>query len=322
MDSAENKQLMKELKSFWEASKVEDPLHNYIFDSEIDWATLRHRMDDDMKMKEQEKVHAKRKNAHNLIWNVAIRVAAVFLLAVSFGILSYQFFYTEPVATVEPVLREIIISKGHRGNITLSDGTKVYINSDSKIKIPPFFASDKRVIYLEGQAYLDVAKDPNKPFIIHANGATVRVLGTSFSVKSYPGDTTIETVVEEGVVSLRPEGENIHDGVILTAGILGRLNRNNNKIITKEVDDMDLYLSWRKGYLKFQETPMKEVANQLERKYDINVEFITNDLNEKHLTAELKSRSLDNVLEVIATSLELHYTFDNDTVTFSNKSNE
>lgn len=312
-----NKKLMSSFENIWRIAKEESYLYQHMFNSEIDWATLKSRIEDNFPEKELS-LHKKSKmSQYKSAWSVALRVAAVFLAAILLGVLSYQNFYTQPAEIVEPVLREISMSKGHRGNITLSDGTKVHINSDSKIKIPSVFENDKRVIHLEGQAYLDVVKNPNKPFIVHANGATVLVLGTSFSVKSYPGEKTIETVVEEGMVSLRAEGEKFENGVILTAGKLGRLNTIDKEITTHEVEDMDLYLSWKKGYLKFHETAMSEVAKQLERKYDIDIEFNSEDIEDLHLTAELKSRSMENVLEVISMSLNLQYSVKNDKVIFS-----
>tara|TARA_R100001224_G_scaffold113683_1_gene100079 strand:- start:4559 stop:5206 length:648 start_codon:yes stop_codon:yes gene_type:complete len=208
------------------------------------------------------------------------------------------------------------MDKGYRGGVTLSDGTKVYINSDSKIIIPKVFKSNKREVFLEGEAFFEVAKNPNKPFLIRTKGAIVEVLGTSFAVRNYPGDNIIQTVVSEGTVSFSSDNKSINNGVILTAGNLGRLNLDNNEIKTEHVSDIDFYLSWKDGYLTFQNEKMKEVAKQLERKYDIEVVFDSKEIADMKLTAELRSRSLVRVLETISMSLKIDYTLLHDRVSF------
>jgi ferric-dicitrate binding protein FerR (iron transport regulator) len=319
--SSKNKDIMKELEKLWEASKHSDSSEDS-FDTNIEWVVLQHRIEDETLNFNNKYVNRSTwLSLYNPVLPTLTKIAALFLIAALVGLFFIDRFYVPPVESNEPVLNEISMEKGHRGGVTLSDGTKVFINSDSKIIIPNIFKSDKREVYLEGEAYFDVAKNPNKPFLIRTKGAVVEVLGTSFAVRNYPGDKIIQTVVSEGTVSFSSEDKKNRKSVILTAGNLGRLNLENNEIKTEHVDDVGFYLSWKDGYLKFKDESMKEVAKQLERKYDIEVVFDSKEIAEMNLTAELRSRSLARVLETISMSLKIEYTLLQDRVSFELSNN-
>jgi len=283
----------------------------------LEWVVLQHRIEDETLNFNKKSVNRSTwLSLYNPILPTLSKVAALFLVAAVVGLFFIDRFYVEEVQPVEPAFNEISMDKGYRGGVTLSDGTKVYINSDSKIIIPKVFKSNKREVFLEGEAFFEVAKNPNKPFLIRTKGAIVEVLGTSFAVRNYPGDNIIQTVVSEGTVSFSSDNKSINNGVILTAGNLGRLNLDNNEIKTEHVSDIDFYLSWKDGYLTFQNEKMKEVAKQLERKYDIEVVFDSKEIADMKLTAELRSRSLVRVLETISMSLKIDYTLLHDRVSF------
>tara|TARA_R110002124_G_scaffold123906_3_gene282818 strand:+ start:4638 stop:5699 length:1062 start_codon:yes stop_codon:yes gene_type:complete len=314
--SLKNKEIMKEFEKIWEASKHSDSSEDS-FDTNIEWVVLQHRIEDEtLNFNTKHVNRSSWLSLYNPLLPTLTKLVALFLIAALVGLFFIDRFYVPPVESNEPILNEISMEKGHRGGVTLSDGTKVYINSDSKIIIPNVFKSDKREVYLEGEAYFDVAKNPNKPFLIRTKGAVVEVLGTSFAVRNYPGDNVIQTVVNEGTVSFRSDDTRDSNSVILTAGNLGRLNLENNQIKTEHIDDINFYLSWKDGYLKFKNESMKEVAKQLERKYDIEVVFDSKEIAEMNLTAELRSRSLARVLKTISMSLKIDYTLLKDRVSF------
>lgn len=314
--SSKNRETMKEFEKLWEASGHSD-FSEDVFDSNLEWVVLQHRIEDETLNFNKKSVNRSTwLSLYNPILPTLSKVAALFIVAAVVGLFFIDRFYVEEVQPVEPAFNEISMDKGYRGGVTLSDGTKVYINSDSKIIIPKVFKSNKREVFLEGEAFFEVAKNPNKPFLIRTKGAIVEVLGTSFAVRNYPGDNIIQTVVSEGTVSFSSDNKSINNGVILTAGNLGRLNLDNNEIKTEHVSDIDFYLSWKDGYLTFQNEKMKEVAKQLERKYDIEVVFDSKEIADMKLTAELRSRSLVRVLETISMSLKIDYTLLHDRVSF------
>lgn len=244
-----------------------------------------------------------------------VRVAAILLIAGLIGVLSYQNFYQPEPAEQKPVFREIATEHAQRANLTLEDGTQVMLNAGSNLRLPTKFEADVREVFLEGEAYFEVANNVGKPFIIYSRGSSIRVLGTSFAVRSYPDDEQVQVVVKEGRVSFTAE-EQSGQGTILSADQLGIYKLGSNHIQTDSVNDMELYMSWRKGYLKFNQTPMTRVAKDLERRYGVNVTFKNSEIKEELLTSFLKSRSIKNVLNVIAMTLDIEYRLSDGNVFF------
>lgn len=314
----DNQKLMEELKQIWEASSKHDGHFEDLFDPEEDWQHFRDRIKQESEKHTSISPFNYGKKVNRTSFSQFRRVAAIIVIAALLGILAYQDLYVEP-QVADPVLREISIEKGHRGNVTLSDGTKVQLNGDSKIILPNAFEADKREITLKGEAFFDVTHNPDRPFIIHAGEALVRVVGTKLDVRSYPEDDGVRVVVKKGRVELKSRKDFVKDTAVLTAGEMGKLFWKDNQIKEKTVDDLDVFISWTKGYLKFKDTPMEEVARQLERKYDIQVEFSDPALKKMRLTAELKSRIIQHNMGVIATSLDMGYKIDQQVVTFYKK---
>lgn len=318
-ENPDNRRLLERLELIWKSTKLRSEAENYEFDAESDWKSLRCRikMDKQINMAGAVKKHKPEKSgiqylkdqsAINSGFALFMRIAAVLILAAVIGVftiqIGYDFFTAEEE---EPVLREIVMDKGQRVNIVLPDGTYMTLNADSKISIPETFHPNHREVFLtEGEAFFEVSSDPEWPFLVHTGKAVIRVLGTAFAIRSYPEDEEIRVVVSEGSVSLSSRLDE-STGTALSAGQLGRFQSTDNRIVTEEVEDMDLFLSWINGFLKFKETTMKQVAVQLERKFNIEVEFTEPELEQLKLTAEIKGRAIHNVLNVISASLEISY---------------
>ena len=166
---------------------------------------------------------------------------------------------------------ELIIPKGGEFTLTLSDGTKVWLNSQSKIKYPVIFNNITREVYLEGEAYFEVAKDAHRPFHVNTkNNVCVEVLGTSFNVRSYSDENSVETVLEEGIVRMS-QGK---DAVVLKPGHKATY-RPNEPIQTTTVNT-ELYTAWRHGQYIFMDESVENILKQLSRWYDIEV-FYSNE---------------------------------------------
>ncbi|MEX2397136.1 MAG: FecR domain-containing protein [Balneolales bacterium] len=320
----EHRKLLEELELIWRTSGMNLEAVENDFDAEVDWKALRYRIEIEVnrekkKMKPDKvgKEYRQSGFAKRADFAQFMRVAAVMLIAAFAGIFAWLNFHVVG-SEEELVMREIVMDKGQRANLVLSDGTNVNLNADSKISMPEVFQQDKREVFLlEGEAYFEVAGDPDWPFLIHSGGAVIRVLGTSFAVRAYPEDEMVRVVVNEGTVSLA-SGHDKSIGANLTAGQLGLFHIKNDTVISKEVEDMEQFLSWIDGYLIFKETSMKEVALQQERRYNVEVDFGKPSIEELFLTATLKGRSVTNVLNVIAASLEIdYYQTDRQTIVFT-----
>lgn len=218
-----------------------------------------------------------------------------------------------PADAPEVTLREVVTRRGERAHLRLADGTQVTLNVDSKLRLPATFADERRHVHLTGEAYFDVAHDADRPFVVQVGHAVVNVHGTAFGVRSYPKDRRVQVAVAEGVVSLRGQQEPEARGTVLTPGYLGQIGAEDARVETSEVDVQE-YLGWTDGRLVFDDAPLSEVAEQLERWYDLQVVLQHGDLDSLHLTAKLKSKSIRDVLDVITASLGIRYRFTGDTV--------
>jgi len=327
---AKNKEKLKQFEQIWNISgenKNTTVLHDF-FDANEQWGQLQDRIiigEGSNKSQDQlnNKTYRSGRNFSNMhsLGHMIARVAAIFLLAGLVGAFFYNNWYTPVRQAQKPALREVSTANAQRVNLTLGDGTRVMLNAGSEMKFPNQFKRDIREVYLEGEAFFDVKSNPQRPFVIHSAGTKIQVLGTSFVVRSYDEENEVRVVVKEGRVSFGPEGGKSNSGALLTANELGRYHFDKREIETAKVHDIQLYFSWRKGYLKFDEKPMKDVAKALQRRYGIKVNFKDPNIKKKKLTAFLKSRSIKNVLNVIAMSLDLDYKLEQDEVTFLKNAN-
>jgi ferric-dicitrate binding protein FerR (iron transport regulator) len=166
----------------------------------------------------------------------------------------------------EVAVNQIIIPYGKRSEITLADGTHIWLNSGSQLSYPSRFKTNSRDVYLTGEAFFDVTADANKPFYVMTRDFKIKVLGTKFNVSSYSEDRTIQTVLLKGKVSagknkLFAETIDLYPGERLVYDKAG-----NN--LAKEKVDVQLYTSWINGYLIFDNEPTTEVFKKLERYYN------------------------------------------------------
>lgn len=218
-----------------------------------------------------------------------------------------------PVAT-EDALREISTEPGQRARIELGDGTRVRLSVDSKITLPRQFAANQREVFLEGEGYFDVAPDADRPFIIHAKEAMIQVLGTAFNVRAYGAEDVVEVAVAEGRVAVKAEQE--VEGITLAARQMGRLRGDKALDVQRDVD-LERYLAWTEGRLVFEDTPLRNVADALERWYALDVRIAGSVPAELRLTATLQEESATSALNIVAAALNLSYDRDHNGVTFS-----
>lgn len=202
--------------------------------------------------------------------------------------------YVSASSVTDLVYNTIQIPNGKIFNITLSDGTHVYLNSGSSLKFPvQFIKGMKREVFLEGEAFFDVAKDKSHPFVVNADAVHVRVLGTKFNVSSYAEDKTVNTVLVEGSVALSSAGKPT-DNTMLKPGFKGAFDKSGTAVFSLEKVDTRQYTNWMKGEIAFKGIGFKEIARKLERTYNVS---ITN--NNKELDAAKFSGSFDRNIESI-----------------------
>ncbi|MDR6546487.1 ferric-dicitrate binding protein FerR (iron transport regulator) [Chryseobacterium rhizosphaerae] len=152
--------------------------------------------------------------------------------------------------------------------VTLSDGTKVWLNAESSLKYPTTFTGKDRYVELQGEGYFEVAHDKAKPFIVASNGQQVKVLGTRFNINSYPNEPTVRTTLISGRVELMSSRDK--STVILDPGQQAKLV---NAGFAVNPVDTEPYTAWTANEFQFKGTTLQEVLRQVERWYDVEVDY-------------------------------------------------
>lgn len=186
---------------------------------------------------------------------------------------------------------------GGQYNIVLADGTKVYLNTVSSIKYPTQFNGDQRVVELEGEAYFEVAKNKNKPFIVKSGDQEIEVLGTHFNVHAYNNESVVKTTLLEGSVAVSYKNQK----TVLKPGQQSNVSDSFSKIKIKEVDT-EAAIAWKDGRFKFDNADLKTVMKQLERWYGIKVEYRGDVSDVRFNGGTFMNKNLSEVLKVLELS--------------------
>ena len=163
--------------------------------------------------------------------------------------------------------------------VVLSDGTKVWVNSDTKLGFYSKFVGKQRIVHLEGEAYFEVAKNPDQPFIVRTNNIDVRVLGTHFNVKAYEDDNFTYATLNEGKVQVFKDQMN----EVLEPNEQLILN-NSTKVFNKKKVDASIYSAWVKGKMMFKDERLEDIMNSLSRWYDVSVFYPDEELKNKRFS--------------------------------------
>ncbi|MFM9950161.1 MAG: FecR family protein [Saprospiraceae bacterium] len=221
--------------------------------------------------------------------------ASVALLAGCFAVWQV---YNSPST---PEMLSISTKAGERRDVKLPDGSQVVLNENSSIAYSQDMqTASSRRLNLNGEAYFDIAKDANRPFIIATAYANVRVLGTAFNVRAYRGEAQTEVEVERGKVAL--DGNTDTPPLVLLAGQRG-LCRPDGSLDRVKLPELPAH-SWRTGKLDFRGAPMKQVVEALERHYKIQIDLNSSGIVNCPFSGKFDQAPLEAVMETIAVTLE------------------
>ncbi len=210
------------------------------------------------------------------------------------GLVKYDIKETE---SVEVEYNTIEVPRGGIYSLVLSDGTKVFLNSDSKLKYPVTFNGEKRKVELSGEAFFEVASDSLHPFIVHTQDMETRVLGTSFDIQAYPDEPTTKTTLLTGRVLVSVNNSPLTE--ILVPGLQASWSTGTDEIIVKKVNVATQAL-WRDGVIMLDDAELDDVMRMLARWYDVTYEF-KGDRSVKHtFTGKInRNEDLESVLNTL-----------------------
>ena len=177
--------------------------------------------------------------------------------------------YQKAVDKRPPIVQLLTTPIGKDFQVTLSDGTQVYLSADSRLVYPSRFEGQERMVTLEGEAYFDVAKDSQRPFIVKTEHLGVKVLGTKFNISNYTGKLTRVTLIE-GSVNVT----NAKDGKSLVMRPSDEVTIDSQGNVTQNTIDVDGYVYWQEGFFYFDNQPLSEIMQTIGKWYNVNVVFV------------------------------------------------
>ncbi len=223
--------------------------------------------------------------------------------------LTYTSNPTEQVETYNTLM----IPRGGEYCLELSDGTKIWLNSNTQLRYPTQFLGDKRIVELKGEAYFEVKTDAKRPFIVQTSRANIQVHGTAFNVRAFEHEAIQHTTLAEGKVSIDNAGKLYP----LTPGQQARIGAKELEI--KEVNPA-VYCSWYKGQFIFENQPLEEILNQLADWYDVNIVYENDSLKQLHFTGDLeRSADFADILSLIKLTTNVEFSVSGQTVTVHSK---
>lgn len=252
--------------------------------------------------------------------NWFLRVAASLTILFTFA---YLINFIDQKTSIEVQQEAVKIikenTKGRRSTLSLPDGSIVKLNAASRIEYQENFNDTNRVVYLEGEAFFEVAKDSLRPFIVRANNISVTALGTSFNVSSYAEEEEIAVALASGRVVVKEE--DLTKEVFLEPGQLVQYQKKSNQFSELKSFSAASVYGWKDGILYFKSAGLPEVISRLERWF--GVEFIISGKSPLSwsYTGEFDNQSLKSVLESLSFSQNFEYRVEGKTVTidFNNK---
>ena len=211
-----------------------------------------------------------------------------------------------------PIFNTLQIPRGGEYFLTLADGTEVWLNAETEIRYPVQFTGDKRVVYLDGEAYFTVAPDKNKPFTVISTHASVSVLGTQFNFRAYPDERDVQTTLVSGSVIM--QSEKYKQQIKLVPGEQGVLEKNSAKLMKQEVNTY-LYTAWKDGRFAFRDARLEDLFNILARWYDLSVFYQSPEAKDIRFTGDLnKTDDFKSILKIIEQNERVIFTVNQRTV--------
>lgn len=249
--------------------------------------------------------------------NQFVKYAAILFFILSFGYLSYYFIEAE---STNNEFCTISVPKGNKSEVILSDGSKIWLNNNSKLVYPKKFNAKERRIELIGEAYFEIEKNEKVPFIVQTSDISIKVLGTKFNVSAYANDKFIETTLISGKVMVQ-SNDNPEIETVLKPGESLTFDKINNQSAVNEVDT-EFYTYWMKGEFVFKDERFETLAKRIERIYNVEITFEDETLKDKTYTGDFKvDDNIYTILEIFkrSTTVPIDYTTDRNKITIRRK---
>ncbi|HAH74163.1 MAG TPA: DUF4974 domain-containing protein [Butyricimonas virosa] len=209
---------------------------------------------------------------------------------------------------------ELEVPRGGEYKVRLADGTLVYLNSATRMKYPVKFDEKERKVYLSGEAYFEVAKDPERPFFVEMEGVEVRVYGTSFNVNTHQ-EGNIQTVLVKGSIGVKVLSSGMES--MIRPGQMAEFKQGNTKVDVKDVN-VAVYTDWKDGIFRFENQRLEDILTVLSNWYDVDVFYQTASVKELHFSGYMERyKDVSVILEAITLSTGVTFSIQGKTIVVS-----
>ncbi len=231
-----------------------------------------------------------------------LKVAAILVVA----LFIVKYFFSGPVDYEKVDMHTITVPSGQHAELTLSDGTRVWLNSNTTFAFPGHFTANTREVKLDGEGYFDVAKNEAQPFVVHSGRYDVKVLGTEFNVTSYAANREFETSLLSGSVELRKEGS----AEVLVLRPNERAYVRNDQLIRGAITDYNQF-QWKEGIISFSDESFPEIIRRLELYYDLDIVIKNENTLSYRCTGKFRTKDgIEHILKVLQMDNEFCYKTD------------
>jgi ferric-dicitrate binding protein FerR (iron transport regulator) len=233
------------------------------------------------------------------------KIAAIVCITFS---CSYYFLSHLSEKEEEIVMQTLHIPAGQRAELTLTDGTKVWLNALTTLTFPNKFTKDSREVYLDGEAYFDVSHNAEKVFTVNTSRYLVNAYGTEFNVSAYSRNDLFETALIDGSVEVVA----LHDTQKIRLSPGSRVYLKDGKFVSGSIVDYNHFL-WKKGIISFEHERIEDILVKLRLYYDIAIENRNTGINNMRYTGKFHTKDgIEHVLNVLKIPTKLRFTKDNE----------
>ncbi|MDY6799783.1 MAG: FecR family protein [Bacteroidota bacterium] len=295
--STEHKNLFNEVKNDLDIINKYKAMERVNVDAA--WNTLKSRIEADE--------HHEEKTKRIINFNRVLKYAALIVIVAGLGFL-FNKIYQENFGYYS--FTEYTADNEVSNEIVLPDGTKVYLNENSSLKYPDEFIGTQRKVKLTGEAFFNVAKNKEKPFIVDVKNAEIRVLGTSFNVRTNIDDSDVEVYVETGMVEVSRK-KSAENNILIDSGNMGIVTKTE---IKKQKNYDPNIMAWKTKNIVFREEHLVKVFNTLSRVYHVDIHAENEEILNYRLTTTFKNQDIESVIEVICATFNLKVNYENNEI--------
>ena len=239
-----------------------------------------------------------------------MKYAAAVVLGIGVSLSTLYLTNQENLSTVGNY--KLVTSKGEKSYLQLPDGTRVWLNSCTTLEYAENYGHSNRSIYLDGEAYFEVAKNKDLPFVVKANGIDVKAIGTAFNVSAYMEDSQLTTTLFNGKVAVQPTLTK--QEVLLEPNQVAVYDKSRNKIEVVPYDKK-LFAQWRRGFLSFKMMYLQDITKLLERNYNVVFRYENQGIKKLRFSGSFRNNEdLSEILNVIKTNTGIRYQILKDTI--------